>query len=507
MARGDGEHLALAWVFVVSLVVSVVSWPLHYYGSDPVAVREEARALLLTGRLDVGVPPSPWDRPGEYFVRNERTGAWVSKYGLMATLAAVPPLAAEYVMTGELPPLDSRDRLVLLNGWNTVLTVVAGLGLVRLAGLFTARTWLMVAFALVSLFGTYLWNYTRAQSVELVQVTAGVWLVERLVRWMRGECGWWGAWLLVGVLVLTRVYFVVLVPAVWGAMVLAERRRWWLWTGCALLVGAVLAWVNYVKFGSPLLTGYHAFQASRHVPFGEGWDAGRAAWGFLVSAQKGVWWHFPPLMLAAVGAGAMWRRYRREAWLLAAWLLLGCGPLLTVPSWAGEWGYGPRYLAFALPVLAVPAVVWLDGLAERRGARFGAGCVLAAVLAAGGVYLNWQVNRLEFFTGNTLRNPLRDLGPPSPEMGWHDDFAPYPGRAYFDRRPWGWIVRDIMASGGRLERHPLEPVVREVFGGPGSEGYEAFRVHLWVHYCNTNWYWRTWGRRFDDARFRLPPDW
>lgn len=507
MARADSERLALAWVFVVSLVVSVVSWPLHPYGSDPVAVREEARALILTGGLDVVSPPAPWDRPGEYFVRNERTGAWVSKYGLMATLASVPPLAVEYLTTGELPPLDSRDRLVLLNGWNTVLTVVAGLGLVRLAGLYTRRAWLMVGFGLVSLFGTFVWNYTRAQSMELVQVVAGVWLFERLVRWMRGECGWWGAWLLVGVLVLTRVYFVVLVPVVWGAMVLVDRRRWWVWIVCGLTVGLVLGGVNLVKFGSPWLTGYHAFQAGRHVPFGEGWDVGRAAWGFLVSATKGVWWHFPPLVLALGGLWAMGRRYPREGWVLVGWVVLGCLPLLTVPSWAGEWGYGPRYLVFALPVLAVPAVVWMDGWAERGGAGFWAVSVLAGVLAVGGVYLNWQVNRLEFFTGNTMRNPLRDLGPPSPEMGWHDDFAAYPGREYFDWRPWGLVVRDVMASGGRLERHPLEGVVREVLGGPGSEGYEAFRVHLWVHYRNTNWYWATWGRRFDDTRFRLPADW
>lgn len=505
------ERLALAWVFLVSLVVSVVSWPLHYYGSDPVAVREEARALLLTGGLDVGVPPSPWDRPGEYFVRNERTGAWVSKYGLMATLGALPPLAVEYALTGELPPLDSRDRLVLLNGWNTVLTAVAGLGLVRLAGLYTRRTWLMVGFAVVSLFGSYLWNYARAQSVELVQVVLSVWLAERLLRWVRGETrGWWCAvsvWGLLLGLVLSRVYLVVLVPVVWGAMVGADRRRWWLWTLCASGVGLVLAGVNHLKFGAPWLTGYHAFQAARHVPFGEGWDAGLAAWGFLVSAQKGVWWHYPLLILAAAGAWGMWRVYRRESWVLLGWLGLGCLPLLSVPSWAGEWGYGPRYLVFALPVLAMPAVVLLERTAERRGLRWYVVLGVAGLLSVGGMYLNWQVNRLEFFTGNTLRNPLRDLGPPSPEMGWHDDFAPYPGRAYFDGRPWGWIVRDVVASGGRLERHPLEPVVREVLGPPGSEGYEAFRVHLWVHYCNTNWYWLTWGRRFDDARFRLPADW
>lgn len=500
------QQLAMALSLVVTLVLSVASWPLHFYGSDPVAVREEARALITRGTLDVVTPPAPWDRPGEYFVQNTRTGAWVSKYGLFSTIAVTPPLAVEYWTTGELPPLDSRDRVLLLNAWNTVMTVVLAGVLVRLGSLFTGRAWVMAGFALSTVFGTFVWNYARAQSSEIVQVLLAVGVADQLFRHVRTPAAWrvGVVWMGVAALVLTRVYFLTLVPVVGAGLMLAggERAGMWkrvAWAGVGgAAVVAVLGVVNFVKFGSPLLTGYHAFQAERHLP---GSNPLPALYGFLVSAQKGVWWHFPMLLLAVVGWAGFWRRHRREACVLIAGVVFAFVPLCFVPSWAGEWGYGPRYLVFALPVMALSAV---DLLEHARGRMRGVWVAVAAVLCGVGVYLNVQVNRVEYFTANTLRGPLRDLGPPSPEMGWHDDFAPYPGREYFDRRPWGLIVQDLFLAEGRLERHPLSEIAKRELT---PENYEQFRRILWGAYCNTNWWWATGGKRFDESRFALPKDW
>jgi hypothetical protein len=495
-------RLALALTFLLTLLVSVASWPLHFYGSDPVAVREEARALILTGSLDVVTPPAPWDRPGEYFVQNSRTGAWVSKYGLFSTLAVTPPLAVEYLTTGELPPLDSRDRILLLNAWNTVLTLLLAAVLVRLASLYTDRAWLMTAFALTTLFSTFVWNYTRAQSPELVQILLAAVAADSFLRHLRSPSRWrlLAVYAAVTALVLTRVYFVTLLPVVAVAL-LAHRRDRLAWTAAIAGTAAVLtllAAANFLKFGSPLLTGYHAFQPERHLP---GSNPLPALYGFLISAQKGVLWHFPTLLLALLGAVAFARHYRSEAVLLGAGIVFCFFPLCFIPSWAGEWGYGPRYLVFALPLLALPAVCLLDRSTGRPRIAL---LTLGAALAFAGTYLNFQVNRVEFFTANTLRGPLRDLGPPSPPMGWHDDTAPYPGRDYFDHRPWGLIVRDLFASNGRLERHPLADTARRELS---PAAYEDFRRLLWHAHQNTNWWWATSGKRFNERRFDLPPDW
>jgi hypothetical protein len=547
----DPVLLAALVAGLLALVISVVGWPLHTYGADPVVVREEARAILLHGQLAVETPTAPFNKPGEYYVQNPRNGGWYSKYGVFGSVASLPPLLAERVFTGELPPRDSETRTAFLNYWNTVLTVCVVVGLVRVASLYTRRVGVMVGFALGSVFATFLWNYARAQSSEIVQVLLGVVMFDQGVRWLRLRArgsnhtgrmpvlrvGWrlgvvWGcAW----ALVLTRVYFLTLLPAVvllqvWGA---GWQRR--LLLGVLPVVGilVVLGVIDTVKFGGPTLTGYHAFEVGRHRLT---WDPRQGLWGFLVSAEKGVWWHYPLFGFALLGWWRFSREHRAEAVVLAVGAAMYFVPLCTVPSWAGNWGYGPRYLVFGLPLVSVP-VLFLGRSCElgvagcaggggepspggvpptspsggggraRRGGGGGlwwwVGAVVMGVVLAGSAWLNFQVNRLEFFAAERVRVPLEAGEVAVDAAGWPDDFAPYTGRWYFDHRPWGLVIWDIFRCEGRAERHPLWPTVE----GLDEDRREAFRRGVWEIYRQTNWYWETRGRRFDDNARKLPEDW
>jgi hypothetical protein len=43
--------------------------------------------------------------------------------------------------------------------------------------------------------------------------------------------------------------------------------------------------------------------------------------------------------------------------------------------------------------------------------------------------------------------------------------------------------------------------------GLDEDRREAFRRGVWEIYRQTNWYWETRGRRFDDNARKLPEDW
>ena len=466
--------------------------------------------MLLRGSLEVGQPPATLAEPGMYFVHNERTGGMYSKYGVFGAVCFLPPMALEYATTGELPALDSRDRVVLLNGWNTLLTMALAGMLVRLGSLYTRRVWLLSGFAVLTVFGSFIWNYARAQATELPQILLTVVMADQLFRWMRaeGEAGrsrgvWRGlvVWACVAALALTRTNYVMLVPVVAVGMAMGGGvRRGLGWGVCGgVVVAGLMGLANFVKFGSPFLTGYHQYNPAGHMP---GIDPFPAVWGFFVSAQKGIWWHFPLAGIAVVGWAGFFRRHGREAWVLVAGVVCVLVPLLFVPTWAGDWGYGPRYLVAGLPLYGLPWLSWVGNSLPgwRRNAVVG----VAVATGMAGMYLGFEVNRAAYFSAYKVRAPFSDLVQPPAGFGSFAPGATYPGMEYFERRPWGVIVGDVFRAGGRLERSPLAEVAKETFS---PEDYQAVRLLYWQVYRDGNWWWETGGKRFDESKFALPGDW
>lgn len=444
----------------LALALSLLAWPAQTYGTDPLAYREEARALLL-GRLHVDPPPPSgrFSRPGDYFVPNPRDGHWYSKYGTFNAIASLPPLAAERLVTGALPPFDSPSRLAFLNAWNSVLTALLAALLVRLALLYTPRPGVAILFSLSCLLATFLWHYTRAQASELPQAILAVLAFDSATRHVRAPARRHAVvlWLSVAALVFSRVAFLPLVPVAAAVTFIASaapaRRRTYASLAPAVVVVAALLLLNFAKFGSPTSTGYHAFEPEKHLPT---LDPREGLAGFLVSPHKAVWWHFPVLVLALPAWPAFYLRYRTEARVLLVASGLYFLPLCTVPSWAGEWSLGPRYLLAGLPLLALPAVLLPELLAGVRPLTRRLAAALAFAVLATGVYANVQLVQVGFFAAHEVRSPLRRAARiANTATAFADDRADYPGRSYWESRPHALIVRDLLATKGDIERSPL----------------------------------------------------
>jgi len=128
---------------------------------------------------------------------------------------------------------------------------------------------------------------------------------------------------------------------------------------------------NFIRFGSVTNTGYH--------------DVGNvmvenvllSLWGFLFSPGKSIFLYSPPLLLALLGLRVFWNRHRATAVAMLATILPVVLFYCRLPSWPGDWAWGPRYVVFAIPVLLLPVVSFLSSMHwPRRG-------LVALVLAAG----------------------------------------------------------------------------------------------------------------------------
>ncbi len=215
------------------------------------------------------------------------------------------------------------------------------------------------------------------------------------------------AWILLGALCLTKISYVILVPMAWVATVIdlgvispsSRRGHLSLHRGsvlfasfAAVVIACVMGWINWTKFGSVWLTGYHAWQPDRHLPANP-----EGILGFLFDRQWSIFLNDPPLLLALLAVKPFLRRFPREAVFFAG--LFGVNLLLlgSIPTWKGEWCYGPRYLLFLLPVVSLPFALVLENACSAPSSLRKALLMALCVGTLGtSLWYQVQVNRLPF---------------------------------------------------------------------------------------------------------------
>ena len=183
-----------------------------------------------------------------------------------------------------------------------------------------------------------------------------------------------------------------------GAARAGALRRGLVFAGAALVGLLLLAWHNWARYGSPLLTGYELAgreQFSTPPLFGLA--------GLTLSPYRGVLWFVPLVGAALLLAPSAAVRARRFVWLA---LGVAAVTLATFVGWRMWWGgnaWGPRFLLPALPLLTL-----IVPLAWPRLGRLGRAAVaglagLSALVQLPGVLLDF--NPFE----KALRGPLPDF--------------------------------------------------------------------------------------------------
>jgi hypothetical protein len=483
--------VAMGLVGIV-LAIGLATMPGQIYPGDPFAMREEARSLLR-GQLSVDLAPvESFGMPGQFFV--EHGGRYYSKYGLMNAIMSLPPLAIERVVTGSLPRASRQVRLLLLNLYNVFLSAVLAVSLYRLAGLFTHIDLARAGYVLAVFYGTFLWNYLRAQAGEIVQVLFFVGFYYRLNTfaryWLGGGdrptshpiAGLYLAWAWLAALILTRLSYLLLMPLPFALAAYAVARsrsdgavRWvhplhFLVpaTGILLLVGAI----NYIKFGSPLLTGYHQWRPEWHRLTGSAIAGIR---GFLLDPQRSIFIHFPVLLLALPGARRFVREYPLDACAIIGVAIAYLFVIGKLPSWRGENCYGPRYLLFVLPLLSLPFALVLETIiVQSRGAARVLWVLACSVVLIPSVWCQIQVNRLPFMTFYEIRLPLEN-----------DSGLDYVGNGYL-KKNFSLINFDILRF---LENGMPLPYIVELRRVWTADRVEAYNQHVLRIAKSRNYYW------------------
>ena len=287
-----------------------------------------------------------------------------SPYGIGLSLLLVP-----LVFAGWIALHDPRALVTVFEPAVVASTCVAlAVLLVDLESTWRRALWLALVFA----FATLAWHYSgllvAEPAIGLSTVLAVLWL-HRFSVSPRGRFLWLaGAALGVAVVMRWDALLLAAIPcgiyAGWG--ILRTRPSWRARLGDAVALGTPIAaavainvWWDVFRwggvFGGPQGANGYGF----NTPLVKG------VFGLLLSPGAGLLVYVPVLVLAMVGAPAFFRRWKAEALLIAALLVVRLPIYGRWWAWEGGTTWGPRYLLPVIALLLVPIAF----IPARRGLR------------------------------------------------------------------------------------------------------------------------------------------
>jgi hypothetical protein len=283
-------------------------------------------------------------------------GDAVSRYGMGPSLVLVVPAL---LAPGFERAFGTGASQTLFAGHQILFVLLAALAAGLLARAWGASSRAAAGAALATALASPLWAYVALDFSEPLQaalcggaLAAAAWSASGAGSARRRIALATLAGFLAGFALLTKSLLVVLFPAVVATLALSAAggrvRR--LTAACAGFVPPAAAWLAFeiVRFGRPFAS-YEGERFNHSVP-----DGLRR---LLVGPNKGLVFYFPLVLLAVWGAFALLKARRAEA--VPAFAFAGAILLAASAWWAwdGTFGWGPRLLLPAVPLLAAAAAV------------------------------------------------------------------------------------------------------------------------------------------------------
>ena len=194
-----------------------------------------------------------------------------------------------------------------------------------------------------------------------------------------------------GAAVATR-YLMAIVPIIVGLLLMVSfirnqrpRLPHLLWYfGILGSIACLLAWFNYIRFGSLTETGYENTGGGTSGFTFLSWTIPLRWIAYIISPGRGLLAYMPFLVVVPLGIASLWWRGRFATTALLA--CFGANFILSAAYkfWDAPWGWGPRYLLPFLPLLMPFFGMGFRSISKNRPIRLTIlGCCLLALLING----------------------------------------------------------------------------------------------------------------------------
>jgi len=352
------DNRTIWYVLSICLVVYIFSAKGHTEVADTVFSYKTAQAIVTRGQLDIPhEPPNTLTAPD---------GRDYSKYGFGLPLYYLPFAAAAQSLSRftALPFKVAVEFLISFANIPFALLALLIFGkLLRLFGVTEAGAALLV---LGLGLGTLAWRYAVydfSEAMQMALLLAAVYAVIRGTPRTLAIGGLAFAWLFLVKLIYAAFFPVLLAYLLTRPGNLRQRmQRAALFMFPFVLAGCFACWLNFIRFGNPLESGYGT-DATNFIPSQIWYTLPR----LLGSLDKGLLVFCPILLLGLNGWREFVRRHQPEATLCAALILENLLLIAAYYWWKGDWSWGPRYLVPFIPLWLLPsAFVYLRWWSRKR---------------------------------------------------------------------------------------------------------------------------------------------
>ncbi len=350
-------HSRLIWyVLSICLLVYVFSAKGYLGVSDTAFSFRTAQAIVSRGQLDI-----PY---AEDYTLKGRDGRSYSKYGVGLPLYFIPFVVAGNALsrvTGR--PADDLTGF-LISFANIPFAMVGLLAFAKLLRLFGVAEVHSSLLVLALGLATLVWAYTASDFSEAMQMGLLMLAVYGVIRATTRAIIVGGAafaWLFLVKLVYITFFPILAVYLFTRLRELRGRLQGTaLFTFPLVLACGLDFWLNVVRFGNPLESGYGGeaglffpAQLFRTIPI------------LLGSFDKGLFLYSPILILGIFGWPSFFRKYRPEAILCGALIIIN---LVITGAWHSPEGgaRGPRLLVPLIPLWLLPSAFLLQPWQPRK---------------------------------------------------------------------------------------------------------------------------------------------
>ena len=411
--RSNGA-LALC-LFGLLFSVYLLTFSGVYHASDEMAMLVATDSLARRGAWDIELLRWMGEQQGSF----GPDGHLYSRKGIGTTLLALP----QYWLALQSARLGNVQAAMLSNA---IVHALTGVLVYLLLRRLRYRQGVALGTALAFGLATMAWPYARYLFSESLAGFGLMLSFFALVCYGHGLAadsvhGDWAYPLLAGVglglALLARLNYAIIAPLLGLLLLLYLYRHhgkdWGAWllpifafTAPVLVALGVAGWYNWIRFGSPLTTGYLP-EERFSTPFFEG------VYGLVLSPGKGFFWYSPILFAALIAWPAFFRQHRAEASLAAAVVVINVAFYASWYLWWAGHGWGPRFLVTILPFAVLSLALALEAATRHRAIAIGLGALVAISLAVQilGVAVDFNLYLEEVYARLGLYNPATLFDP------------------------------------------------------------------------------------------------
>jgi hypothetical protein len=281
-------------------------------------------------------------------------GRRYSKYGVGLAFLFVPYAAFSKLLSSLINVPNDLMLLFLLSFYNVIFGAGTCVVTFLIARYFNASKIVSVSLALILAFATMCWRYSVwdfSEAAQMFFLTVTIYLVIKNTYksiFFSSLAIFLSCFIKIANIVFIPVFFFyILFNNCKGNRAYLKKPA--LFLIFPLLFSASILYLNFIRFGNPLETGYGLETSAFYLT-----GAVRHAGNLLFSMDKGIFIYNPILLLAVFGYIKFLKSYRREAILFLCIILITLAISASFYGWEGGWCWGPRFLVPTLPLWLVP---------------------------------------------------------------------------------------------------------------------------------------------------------